>query len=75
SALDATSERPMQQAINQLMRDKTCLIIAHRLSTIRLADEILVLEEGKIIERGNHETLMAANGRYKKMVDLQSFME
>ena len=75
SALDATSERQVQQAINQLMRDKTCLIIAHRLSTIRLADEILVLEEGKIIERGNHETLMAANGRYKKMVDLQSFME
>ena len=75
SALDATSERQVQQAINQLMRDKTCLIIAHRLSTIRLADVILVLEEGKIIERGNHETLMAANGRYKKMVDLQSFME
>jgi ATP-binding cassette, subfamily B, bacterial MsbA len=71
SSLDTESERLVQDAINNLMRDRTSLVIAHRLSTIRNADEIIVLQKGRITERGTHETLMEANGFYKKLVDMQ----
>jgi ATP-binding cassette, subfamily B, bacterial MsbA len=71
SSLDTESERLVQEAINNLMKDRTSLVIAHRLSTIRNADEIIVLQKGMITERGTHETLMAANGFYKKLVDMQ----
>lgn len=71
SSLDTESERLVQEAINNVMKDRTSLVIAHRLSTIRHADEILVLQEGKIVERGNHEQLIQLNGYYKKLVDLQ----
>ena len=71
SSLDTESERLVQEAINNVMKDRTSLVIAHRLSTIRHADEILVMQEGKIVERGNHESLIQQNGYYKKLVDLQ----
>ncbi|MFN5180391.1 MAG: ATP-binding cassette domain-containing protein, partial [Bacteroidota bacterium] len=71
SALDTESERLVQEAINNMMQQRTSLVIAHRLSTIRHADEILVLQQGKIVERGRHEELIARNGFYKKLVDLQ----
>ncbi len=73
SALDTESEKEVQKTINELMKDKTSLVIAHRLSTIADADEILVMEQGKIIERGKHSTLMAQQGTYRKLVELQSF--
>jgi len=57
--------------VNNLMNNRTSLVIAHRLSTVRHADEIIVLEKGKIVERGNHNTLMALNGMYKKLIDMQ----
>lgn len=71
SSLDTESERLVQEAINNVMKDRTSLVIAHRLSTIRHADEILVMQEGQIVERGNHEQLIQQNGYYKKLVDLQ----
>lgn len=71
SSLDTESERLVQEAINNVMKDRTSLVIAHRLSTIRHADEILVMQEGRIVERGNHESLIRQNGYYKKLVDLQ----
>lgn len=71
SSLDTESERLVQDAINNLMKDRTSLVIAHRLSTIRNADEIIVLQKGVITERGTHESLLAANGFYKKLVDMQ----
>ncbi|MBM3413387.1 MAG: ABC transporter ATP-binding protein [Bacteroidetes bacterium] len=71
SSLDTESERLVQEAINHMMHERTSLVIAHRLSTIRHADEILVLQQGKIVERGCHEALIACNGCYKKLVDLQ----
>lgn len=71
SALDTESERLVQQAINELMKNRTSLVIAHRLSTIRHADEIIVMHKGEIVERGNHETLIEKNGYYKRLVDLQ----
>jgi subfamily B ATP-binding cassette protein MsbA len=71
SALDTESERLVQHAINNLTTDRTSLVIAHRLSTIRHADEIIVLHKGAIAERGNHEDLLAQNGIYKKLVDMQ----
>ena len=71
SSLDTESERLVQEAINNMMQQRTSLVIAHRLSTIRHADEILVLQQGKIVERGRHEELIARNGFYKKLVDLQ----
>ncbi len=71
SSLDTESERLVQDAIVNLMQDRTSLVIAHRLSTIRNADEIIVMQHGEIIERGTHERLIAENGFYKKLVDMQ----
>ncbi len=71
SSLDTESEKWVQDAINNLMKDRTSIIIAHRLSTVRHADEIIVLDEGKIAERGKHEELLAKNGIYSKLVSMQ----
>lgn len=71
SSLDTESERLVQDAINNMMQNRTSIVIAHRLSTIRHADEIIVLQKGKIVERGNHEALLAQNGFYKKLVEMQ----
>ena len=71
SSLDTESERLVQDAIINLMQDRTSIVIAHRLSTIRNADEIIVLQKGEIIERGTHETLIALNGFYNKLVEMQ----
>ena len=73
SALDTESEKLVQEALENLMHQRTSLVIAHRLSTIQNADEIIVLDAGKIIERGTHQELIAQNGHYKKLTDLQSF--
>ncbi len=71
SSLDTESERLVQDAINNMMQNRTSIVIAHRLSTIRHADEIVVLQKGKIVERGNHEALMAQGGFYRKLVEMQ----
>jgi subfamily B ATP-binding cassette protein MsbA len=71
SSLDTESERLVQDAIINLMQDRTSVVIAHRLSTIRNADEIVVLQKGAIIERGTHESLIALNGFYRKLVEMQ----
>ncbi len=71
ASVDADNERAIQEAISELCKNKTLLVIAHRLRTIRDADQILVVTDGKITERGNHETLMAQNGTYAHMVSLQ----
>jgi len=73
SALDTESERLVQDALFKLMQDRTSLVIAHRLSTIQHCDEIIVLDQGRIIERGSHAELYAANGQYRKLCDLQAF--
>ena len=73
SSLDTESEKLVQEALDNLMRSRTSLVIAHRLSTIKNADEIIVLDTGRIIERGTHDELIAKNGHYKKLADLQSF--
>jgi len=72
SALDAESEQLVQQALQSLMHNRTTLAIAHRLSTIQQADKILVMQQGNIIERGNHQSLLQQNGTYKKLVDMQA---
>ncbi len=74
SALDTESERLVQDAIIHLMQNRTTLVIAHRLSTIQHADEIIVMQKGEIIERGKHAELIAANGVYRKLYDLQMFV-
>ena len=71
SSLDTESERLVQDAINNMMQHRTSIVIAHRLSTIRHADEIIVLQKGKIVERGNHDQLLAQNGFYRKLVEMQ----
>ena len=73
SALDTESERLVQEALEKLMQGRTTIVIAHRLSTIRNADLICVMHEGQIVERGRHEELIALNGYYKKLCDMQSF--
>ena len=72
SALDTESERLVQQALEHLMKTRTTVAIAHRLSTIKNADEICVIHEGRIVERGTHDELIALNGYYKKLNDMQS---
>jgi len=71
SSLDTESERLVQDAINKMMRNRTSIVIAHRLSTIRHSDEIIVLQKGKIVERGNHDALISQNGFYKRLVEMQ----
>ena len=72
SALDMESEKLVQQALDKVMEKRTCIIIAHRLSTIKSADLILVLSDGKVVERGNHKDLISQNGAYKRLFELQS---
>lgn len=71
SSLDTESERIVQDAINNLMQNRTSIVIAHRLSTVKHADEIIVLDKGKEVERGTHAELIAANGIYKNLVEMQ----
>lgn len=73
SALDTESETLVQEALFKLMQNRTSVVIAHRLSTIRNADEIVVLDKGRIVERGTHQSLISNQGVYKKLIDLQSF--
>jgi ABC-type multidrug transport system fused ATPase/permease subunit len=75
SALDAQSEKQVQQALERLSEGRTSLIVAHRLATIRNADMILVLEAGKIVERGRHEELLAKKGLYAELCALQSLAD
>jgi ATP-binding cassette, subfamily B, bacterial MsbA len=71
SALDTESERAIQSALEELQKSRTAIVIAHRLSTIEKADEILVIDDGKILERGNHQTLLAKNGAYTQLYQMQ----
>jgi ABC-type multidrug transport system fused ATPase/permease subunit len=73
SALDTESEKLVQDALASLMNGRTAIVIAHRLSTIQNADWILVLDKGKIVEAGTHQSLYQIGGLYTKLVDLQSF--
>ena len=73
SALDTESERLVQEALDRLMKNRTTIVIAHRLSTIKNADMICVMHEGKIVERGTHDELIALNKFYKRLVDMQKF--
>ena len=74
SALDTESERLVQDAITNLMKNRTTLVVAHRLSTIKHADEIIVMQQGEMIERGTHTDLLQKNGVYKKLFELQAFV-
>lgn len=71
SSLDTQSERIVQEAINKLMQNRTCIVIAHRLSTVRHADEIIVLDGGHIVQRGTHDALLAQDGLYRNLVEMQ----
>ena len=73
SALDTESERLVQSALENMMRNRTSIVIAHRLSTIKNADEIVVMQKGEIVEQGKHIELIEKNGVYKMLVDMQSF--
>src|SRR5690606_28291015 len=72
SALDTESEKLVQEALNNLMKNRTSLVIAHRLSTIQQADNILVLSEGQVVEEGNHQQLMEQRGLYRKLIEMQN---
>ena len=71
SALDTESEKLVQEALENLMKDRTTIVVAHRLSTIRNADLICVLHEGQIVERGTHDELLARNGYYRRLIEMQ----
>jgi subfamily B ATP-binding cassette protein MsbA len=71
SALDTESERLVQQAIDRLMKDRTVIVIAHRLSTIRHANQIVVLDDGCVVQQGKHEDLLAEGGLYAELYQLQ----
>lgn len=71
SALDTQSEQVVQEAINNMMQDRTSVVIAHRLSTVQKADRIIVLDKGQIVQEGTHESLMQQDGLYKTLVELQ----
>lgn len=73
SALDAESEHAVQEALADLMKGRTCIVIAHRLSTIKNADQIVVLDKGRIVESGTHEKLVFAGGLYQKLIEMQRF--
>ena len=73
SALDTESERLVQDALTNLMKNRTSIVIAHRLSTIINADEIVVIDKGIIAEKGSHQQLLDKNGIYKKLFDMQNF--
>ena len=75
SALDTESERAIQDALDNLMSNRTCIVIAHRLSTIEKADKIVVMEQGEIIEQGSHAELLAKNGAYAALHQLQFSQE
>jgi subfamily B ATP-binding cassette protein MsbA len=75
SALDTESEKLVQDALNNLMKNRTSIVIAHRLSTIQYADTIVVIDKGEIIEKGNHLELMSRNGLYKRLIDMQTFAD
>ena len=72
ASVDADNERAIQEAISELCKDKPLLVIAHRLKTIKEADQILVVSDGEIIERGDHASLINKNGTYANMVSLQN---
>jgi len=71
SALDTESEREVQKALENLMKNRTTFVIAHRLSTIKNADRIIVVKEGKIVEEGTHESLIALGGEYETLYNMQ----
>ncbi|RNL49616.1 ABC transporter ATP-binding protein [Pedobacter jejuensis] len=73
SALDTESEKLVQDALNNLMKNRTSIVIAHRLSTIQHADKIIVIDKGEVIETGNHQQLIAQNGLYRRLIDMQAF--
>lgn len=73
SALDTESEKLVQDALNNLLKGRTSVVIAHRLSTIHNADKIIVVDHGRIAEQGTHAELMARNGIYAKLIEMQSF--
>ena len=75
SALDTESEKLVQDALNKLMANRTSVVIAHRLSTIQHADNIIVIDQGKIVESGNHSDLIQAAGLYKRLIDMQTFSD
>jgi ABC-type multidrug transport system fused ATPase/permease subunit len=75
SSLDSESEHLVQEALDRLMGNRTSVVIAHRLATVRKADKIIVLQEGKIIEEGTHETLVRLQGAYARFVELQTLHE
>ncbi|MGF1510120.1 MAG: ABC transporter ATP-binding protein [Myxococcota bacterium] len=75
SSLDSETEVLIQDAVDQVLRNRTAVLIAHRLSTVRKADRILVFEKGRIVEEGDHETLMARGGTYRRLHDLQAFAD
>jgi len=75
SALDTESEKLVQDALNNLMKNRTTLVIAHRLSTIQNADVIIVLESGRIVQQGTHQQLLAQDGLYKRLINMQTFTE
>ena len=71
SNVDTRTEQQIQEAMRELMKEKTCFVIAHRLSTVRTADHILVMKDGQVIEQGTHDSLMKANGFYRELYEAQ----